>query len=289
MGHEYHSENRAMSAAATITKIQSQRNAAPGSPYAIQPISTSTLRPPPVNGLVKAATGHQSHLARPYSTYSSQAATLKRIKSELETIQERKEDREPHDNQNDNNFGLEGPIMENILLDESYSFSLRQFEQQKSKRGDLHQMSVENPYFEQSRMSNMSAYNVQNPGGGGGGDSSQRAGRVSVPGTDHRPSSSKVINLIGSHEFRPFSKPRKSKPIAVHDMEINQRNGGLSKRSTNNNLQNQWMPSSTIHSVQDNSRDDDNSNDERNITQNVFKKAENTEEEEEDHPEKIDQ
>ena len=37
-------------------------------------------------------------------------------------------------------------MMENIMVDESYSFSLRQFEKQASKRD-----------FEQSRMSNMSA------------------------------------------------------------------------------------------------------------------------------------
>lgn len=115
--------------------------------------------------------------------------------------------------------------MENILLDESYSFSLRQFEQQKSKRGDMQQMSVENPYFDQSRMSNMSAY-AQNMG-----DSSNRAGRVSLPATDQRPASSKVVSLIASHEFRPFSKPRKSKNIAIHDMEKD----GISKRSNNNN------------------------------------------------------
>lgn len=141
--------------------------------------------------------------------------------------------------------------MENILLDESYSFSLRQFEQQKSKRGDLQQMSVENPYFEQSRMSNMSAY-AQNMGG-----DSNRGGRVSVPATDQRPSSSKVVSLIASHEFRPFSKPRKSKNIAMHDDR-----GGISKLSHNN----QWMPSSTIHSVQDSSHGDDD-NDEPHLAQ----------------------
>lgn len=156
--------------------------------------------------------------------------------------------------------------MENILLDESYSFSLRQFEQQKSKRGDLHQMSVENPYFDQSRMSNMSAY-----GQNMGGDSSNRAGRVSLPATDQRPASSKVVSLIASHEFRPFSKPRKSKNIAVHDMERD----GISRRSNNGN---QWMPSSTIHSVQGSSRGDDNSNEEPQLTQNVFKNADHEEE-----------
>lgn len=149
--------------------------------------------------------------------------------------------------------------MENILLDESYSFSLRQFEQQKSKRGDLHQMSVENPYFDHSRMSNMSAY-AQNAGG-----DSNRAGQASVPATDQRPASSKAVSLIASHEFRPFSKPRKSKNIAVQDID----RGGLSKRSINN----QWMPSSTIHSVQDSSHGDDNSDGEPQLTQNVFKNA----------------
>ena len=254
-----------MSAAAAINKIQNRQPAAPSSPYAVQPISASTLKPLPVNGVTKAPAGHHSHLARPYSTYSSQAATLKRIKSELETIQERKEDRDPNEGHNGQENWAEGPIMENILLDESYSFSLRQFEQQKSRRGDLHQMSVENPYFDQSRMSNMSAYapNV--------GDSSHRAGRASVPGTDQRPSSSKVVSLIASHEFRPFSKPRKSKPIAVHDME----RGALSKRSHNN----QWMPSSTIHSVQGSSRGDENSNEEPHLAHDVFKKAQEDEEE----------
>ena len=258
-----------MSAAAAMSKIQKSQSVTPGSPYAVQPASISTLKPLPVNSLTKAPAGHQSHLARPYSTYSSQAATLKRIKSELETIQERKEDRDPNEGQNDRENWVEGQIMENILLDESYSFSLRQFEQQKSKRGDLNQMSVENPYFDQSRMSNMSAYGAPNAG-----ESSYRAGRASVPATDQRPASSKVVSLIASHEFRPFSKPRKSKPIAVHDMD----KGGLSKRSTNNNINNHWMPSSTIHSVQGSSRADENSNDEPDITQNVFKKAEEEEE-----------
>lgn len=82
-----------------------------------------------MNGLAKGTAGHHSNLARPYSTYSSQAATLKRIKSELETIQERKEDKDVNDGHNDHEKWVEGPIMENILLDESYSFSLRQFEQ----------------------------------------------------------------------------------------------------------------------------------------------------------------
>lgn len=50
--------------------------------------ATSTLKPLPVNNLNKLnnPSAHQPNMARPYSTYSSQAATLKRIKSELETI-----------------------------------------------------------------------------------------------------------------------------------------------------------------------------------------------------------
>jgi hypothetical protein len=66
---------------------------------------------------------------------------LKRIKSELETIQEKKEERV-----------VEHQEMENILVDESYSFSLRQFEKQASKR------DMEKNNFDNSRMSNMSAY-----------------------------------------------------------------------------------------------------------------------------------
>ena len=118
-----------MSATAAINKIQN-RASGPNSPYVPHSGASNTLKPLPVNGLAKANAGQ----GRPYSTYSSQAATLKRIKSELETIQERKEDKDPNDG---HDHWVEGPIMENILLDESYSFSLRQFEQQKSKRGDL--------------------------------------------------------------------------------------------------------------------------------------------------------
>ena len=60
----------------------------------------STLKPLPVNSLVKGTAGTQSRVKRPHSTYSSQAANLKRIKSELETIQEKKEDREVNDGKN---------------------------------------------------------------------------------------------------------------------------------------------------------------------------------------------
>lgn len=86
LGRSYNSENRAMSAAAAINKIQN-RQPLPNSQYVVpQSGTSSTLKPLPVNGLTKGTAGHQSNLARPYSTYSSQAATLKRIKSELETI-----------------------------------------------------------------------------------------------------------------------------------------------------------------------------------------------------------
>ena len=69
--------------AATIGKIQQRQ----GHQTNVQTGASSTLKPLPVNSLGKVTgSGHQSNLARPYSTYSSQAATLKRIKSELETI-----------------------------------------------------------------------------------------------------------------------------------------------------------------------------------------------------------
>lgn len=72
-------------------------------------------------------------MQRPISTYSSQAQTLKRIKSELETIQEKKEEKENNDNndragKNCEVYINDGRNIENIMLDESYSFSLRQFE-----------------------------------------------------------------------------------------------------------------------------------------------------------------
>ena len=70
-----------MSATAAINKIQN-RASGPNSPYVPHSGASNTLKPLPVNGLAKANAGQ----GRPYSTYSSQAATLKRIKSELETI-----------------------------------------------------------------------------------------------------------------------------------------------------------------------------------------------------------
>jgi len=62
--------------------------------------------------------------SRPISTYSQNQKTLTRIKSELETIQERKEDKLEIDS---NPYG-------NIMVDESYSFSLRNFEKQASNK-----------------------------------------------------------------------------------------------------------------------------------------------------------
>jgi hypothetical protein len=120
-------------------------------------------------------------------------------------------------------------------------------------------MSVENPYFDQSRISNMSAYAQNN------GELSNRGARGSLPASVSRPASSKVVSLIASHEFRPFSKPRKSKNIALQDMA---EKGGMSRRSHNH----QWQPTSTIQSVRDSSsqvEDDDDSNDEPQLTHNV--------------------
>ena len=71
------------------------------------------------------------------------------------------------------------------MIDESYSFSLRQFEKQASKRDN----------FENSRMSNMSAYAP-------GQDPS-----ISAPGSVQRGSTNK-LNVMGSSEFGPFSKRR---------------------------------------------------------------------------------
>jgi len=117
--------------------------------------------------------------------------TLKRIKSELETIQEnKKEGKEMDDSINNQAY------MENIMVDESYSFSLRQFGKQASKK-DL-------GHFDQSRISNLSAY-------GGQGDSSQRGNNTalnSVPATESRRRSSKVV--VNSHDFGPFSKTRRA-------------------------------------------------------------------------------
>lgn len=226
----FHSENRAVSATtSTVSKLQGH-NSATGSPYGLGK-QAATIKTQAYNGKAK-ANGAQGGVTRPYSTYSSQAATLKRIKSELETIQERKEDREINDNHDWANDGNQGPIMENILLDESYSFSLRQFEKQASKR-DLQQLSVENAYFDQSRASNMSAY-AQNLG-----DTSNRANAAqnqhplahSNPATDQRRSSSKVLSLLASHEFRPFSKPRNN---SKNNQDVDRQAGSLSKRSNNN-------------------------------------------------------
>ena len=50
-------------------------------------------------------------------------------------------------------------MMENIMLDESYSFSMRQFDQANASKRDLQQASMGPAQFEASRMSNMSAYN----------------------------------------------------------------------------------------------------------------------------------
>jgi len=49
--------------------------------------------------------------------------------------------------------------MENILLDESYSFSLRQLDKNTSRK-DIGQMSAGGIFYDQSRMSNLSAYNA---------------------------------------------------------------------------------------------------------------------------------
>ena len=91
-------------------------------------------------------------------------------------------------------------------------------------------MSVENPYFDQSRISNMSAYAQNNPnlptGGANhaGGDMSNRGAHSSLPASVSRPASSKVVSLIASHEFRPFSKPRNSK------INVNETAAGMADR-----------------------------------------------------------
>lgn len=72
----------------------------------------------------------QSNKARrPFSDYHNQQETLKRIKSELETIHENNEGRNV-----DNPYANSG-----LVLDESYSFSLRQFEraQQSNRQSNL--------------------------------------------------------------------------------------------------------------------------------------------------------
>jgi hypothetical protein len=115
---------------------------------------------------------------RPKS-YASQVQTLKRIKSELETIQEKKED-----------AYMDQQMMENIMVDESYSFSLRQFEKQVSKK-DLPVATN----FDGSRLSNMSINGA--------------AGELyHAPGSQQRNSSSKLNGLGNSGDYGPFSKRR---------------------------------------------------------------------------------
>ena len=105
---------------------------------------------------------------------------------------------------------MDQQMMENIMVDESYSFSLRQFEKQASKK-DLPAVSN----FDGSRLSNMSA---QNP-----------VAEVSqTPGYPQRNSSSKINALGNSSEFGPFSKRRagdqrssRTKPIELPtDMQL---------------------------------------------------------------------
>jgi hypothetical protein len=81
-------------------------------------------------------------------------------------------------------------MMENIMVDESYSFSLRQFEKQASKK-DL----PVGTNFDVSRMSNMSLH-------GAVAELSQ------APGSQQRNSSSKMKALGSSSEFGPYSKRR---------------------------------------------------------------------------------
>ena len=100
--------------------------------------------------------------------------------------------------------------MENILVDESYSFSLRAFERQVSKR-DLGQNSV--GYFEQSRMSNLSAYNqnhqtTNQPVKEGNLSSRVAYQQSNVLNTVGKNPSSKTNMLINSQEFGAFSKRR---------------------------------------------------------------------------------
>ena len=147
-------------------------------------------RPNNNNFMPKAAEQKGSYQRRPASQYNNPSKTLKRIQSELETIQERKEDRAEFERDESNN---QAPY-ENIMVDESYSFSLRHFEKQNS-RIDLH---ISGGLNDLPRMSNLSAY--------GQGDQSGRnhSGIHSV----NKKNSSK-INLLGnSNEFGPFSKRR---------------------------------------------------------------------------------
>lgn len=66
---------------------------------------------------------------RPFSNYNNQQQTLKRIKSELETISEMQ-------NENKNEILNNMPEYHNTLVDESYSFSLRQFERGQTSNRD---------------------------------------------------------------------------------------------------------------------------------------------------------
>jgi hypothetical protein len=81
-------------------------------------------------------------------------------------------------------------MMENIMVDESYSFSLRQFEKQVSKK-DLPVVTN----FDNGRMSNMSVNGAvgEMPHG---------------HGSQQKNSSSKINALGASSEFGPFSKRR---------------------------------------------------------------------------------
>jgi len=83
---------------------------------------------------------------------------LKRIKSELETIQERKEDIKPEE------FVMPAVIPENeymkgIMVDESYSFSMRNFDKAAESRRMQGNSSQGGEYFDQPRISSLSIYN----------------------------------------------------------------------------------------------------------------------------------
>jgi hypothetical protein len=97
---------------------------------------------------------------------------------------------------------MDQQMMENIMVDESYSFSLRQFEKQASKKD----LPVGNPY-DNNRMSNMSAY-------GAVAELSQ------APGSQTRNSSSKLNALGNSTEFGPFSKKRGGEQRQSHTKPI---------------------------------------------------------------------
>ena len=95
---------------------------------------------------------------------------MKRIKSELETIQENREDREDY-------YGMKGtspaakfmnePVLENnaeedFMVEESHSFSLRGFDRQQLRREqqDVHGQQADNLLAEPSRFSNVSGFEV---------------------------------------------------------------------------------------------------------------------------------